>query len=214
MTLTDDVEPAINAKGFVLLGALKAPAPAQGGQFLLIGNAGPLMWETFIIDRTGPNDRLDRWTNETLQGIADDLGLLCSFPNDGPPWHPFQHWGEQTGHIFPSPLGIQIHKKYGLWFAYRAAFHLGEELEASAAPEVSACESCPDQPCRTACPVSAIGQGTYEVPKCIDHIRSDAGRDCLNLGCQARHACPVGREFVYEPAQARFHMQAFLKANG
>jgi hypothetical protein len=34
----------------------------------------------------------------------------------------------------------------------------------------------------------------------------------MSGGCLARRACPVGREYAYDPAQARFHMQAFLAA--
>jgi hypothetical protein len=32
-------------------------------------------------------------------------------------------------------------------------------------------------------------------------------------GCLARRACPVGQAHVYGPAQARFHMAAFLAAH-
>jgi hypothetical protein len=47
------------------------------------------------------------------------------------------------------------------------------------------------------------------VPACLDHIRSPAGGNCLESGCRARRACPVGQEYANEPAQARFHMSAF-----
>ena len=33
--------------------------------------------------------------------------------------------------------------------------------------------------------------------------------DCHGLGCHARSACPVGREWRYPGAQMRFHMAAF-----
>ena len=32
---------------------------------------------------------------------------------------------------------------------------------------------------------------------------------CMDLGCRARDACPVGRDYRYAPGQANFHMQAF-----
>ncbi len=35
-------------------------------------------------------------------------------------------------------------------------------------------------------------------------------RPCLSA-CPARHACPIGRDYRYTPAQARFHMQSFLR---
>jgi hypothetical protein len=28
-------------------------------------------------------------------------------------------------------------------------------------------------------------------------------------GCLARRACPVGKDYVYDPAQMQFHMTAF-----
>jgi hypothetical protein len=31
----------------------------------------------------------------------------------------------------------------------------------------------------------------------------------MNLGCQARDACPVGRKHRYSADQVRFHMAAF-----
>ncbi len=34
----------------------------------------------------------------------------------------------------------------------------------------------------------------------------------MDLGCRARRACPVGREYFYDPEQAAFHMRAFLDA--
>jgi hypothetical protein len=30
--------------------------------------------------------------------------------------------------------------------------------------------------------------------------------------CRARRACPIGREYLYQPEQARFHMTHFLAA--
>ena len=52
----------------------------------------------------------------------------------------------------------------------------------------------------------------YDVAACAKHIAAPAGRDCLTGGCLARHACPVGRDFIYGPGQAGFHMAAFLGA--
>jgi epoxyqueuosine reductase len=41
---------------------------------------------------------------------------------------------------------------------------------------------------------------------------TDAGSDCVSLGCRARQHCPVGLNYIYSPPQAGFHMRAFLKA--
>jgi hypothetical protein len=43
-------------------------------------------------------------------------------------------------------------------------------------------------------------------------VKSAAGSDCRERGCRARRACPVGSEFSYVEEQARFHINAFLRA--
>jgi len=48
----------------------------------------------------------------------------------------------------------------------------------------------------------------------ICHVASEAGQTCVTGGCLARRACPVGRAYIQTPAQAQFHMKAFLRAHG
>ena len=78
-----------------------------------------------------------------------------------------------------------------------------------------------EKPCLGACPVGAFGPredpeapAPYDIPACVGHIASPEGSDCMTGGCLARRACPVARDYVYGPDQARFHMQRFLKAQG
>ena len=100
-----------------------------------------------------------------------------------------------------------------MWHAYRGALLFAERLklpEQRSAP--SPCESCPDKPCLNTCPVGAFTPGGYDVAGCRAHIGKPEGSDCLGFGCLARRACPVGQDYLYEPAQARFHMQKFLDA--
>ena len=75
----------------------------------------------------------------------------------------------------------------------------------------SPCDSCQDRPCLTACPVQAFSQTDYDVPRCIDWLNSPGGKDCMELGCRARRACPVGQDYLYVPSQAHFHMEAFRR---
>jgi hypothetical protein len=35
----------------------------------------------------------------------------------------------------------------------------------------------------------------------------------MSGGCLVRRACPVGRAYLYDQAQAAFHMTAFLQSN-
>ena len=55
-----------------------------------------------------------------------------------------------------------------------------------------------------------IQNGSFDLDACVGHVPSAAGTDCRENGCLARRACPIGPEFRYPPAQARFHMSAFL----
>ena len=75
----------------------------------------------------------------------------------------------------------------------------------------SPCASCADRPCLRACPVGAFANGRFDDARCAAHLESGAGDACFRSGCLARAACPVGRALRYPPAQARFHLTAFLR---
>ena len=81
-------------------------------------------------------------------------------------------------------------------------------IEATPSP----CETCRGRPCLSACPVGAFVVGGYDVPACAAHLKSAAGADCMERGCRARRACPVGAGHVPGPAQASFAMRAFRRA--
>ena len=179
---------------------------------LLVGNAGPTMWQRFSAERDPAKDTLDAWSEEVLSALAGKLDARAFFPFDKPPL-PVQRWAARAGTVHTSPLGMSIHGDYGLWHAYRAAFAFGDEIPfAPAGSPASPCDTCEDKPCLQTCPVGAFSGSGYDVPACAAHITRPEGTDCVDLGCRARRACPVGREYVYEPAQARFHMTAFVRA--
>ena len=196
---------------------------------VLVGNAGPSMWAAFAA-ATGPKDRengpnpLDDWTRGVLAPVAGALGARALYPFDGPPYLPFQRWALNTGGVHVSPIGPLIDAEFGLWHAYRGALAFDVRIDLpDPGGRPSPCDSCAEKPCLGACPVDAFtlsgekggeGMADYDVPACVAHISSADGEDCLGGGCLARRACPVGRDYVYAPDQARFHMQRFLKAQG
>ncbi len=207
---------AIKREGFVPLGWFE-PEPndhvPSGARFLiLIGNAGPAMFERFSRERDPNTDLLDDWCREKLTAFAESLNARALFPFDSPPL-PFLSWARRGGAGHVSPLGLNIHPLYGLWHAYRAAlaFNVAFDLPTpSAGP--SLCESCEGKPCLHACPVQAFSGSSYDVERCVDHIVSPAGAACATHGCLARRACPAGKSFTYSSPQIRFHMKAFIKS--
>ena len=192
-------------------------AISSSGTVLLVGNAGPALWQAFATHgqmelETGDH-ALDRWTRATIDPIADAFGCRAVYPFEGPPYFPFQAWAMRCDDVHSSPLGILIHRRYGLWHAYRAALLFEARLGLAAfTPGDSPCDTCADKPCLSTCPVNAFGPDGYDVAACAAHLRTPEGDDCMARGCRARRACPVGIQFTYSPDQARFHMDAFERA--
>lgn len=217
---------AIEATGLLARGGfhpgtgegVPALADAQPTRTLiLVGNAGPAMWQAFARSRAAyaGDHALDGWTRARLAAVAERLGARALFPFTGPPYLPFQRWAMRAEAVWPSPLGLLIHPEYGLWHAYRGALAFAEEIELPARdPRPNPCSSCAQKPCLSGCPVDAFADRAYDVNRCSSHLRVAAGADCMQLGCGARRACPVGRTYRYAPSQAGFHMQAFLRSHG
>ncbi|MBO23021.1 MAG: hypothetical protein CMM26_11725 [Rhodospirillaceae bacterium] len=216
----DSLDVKLAAHGLIARGGFHPTSedglPGSPGSLVLVGNAGPAMWVAFDAARHayahGPNP-LDAWIVDVLGNVAETFGAAALFPFDGPPYLPFQRWARRTEPVHSSPLGMLIHPEFGLWHGYRGALAFAERLELSLPDTQSApCESCVDRPCLSACPVDAFTDDGYDVPVCVDHITSADSGDCMARGCAARRACPVGRKYAYEPAQAGFHMRAFASA--
>jgi hypothetical protein len=216
-----DIERDVEAEAFTPLGWFHAgdddgvPRLADGAScasVLMIGNAGPAMWQRFTAERASLSETMDEWSGAVLDRLAGRLGAHAHYPFARPPL-PFQRWAARAGTVHTSPLGMSIHAEFGLWHAYRGAFAFADEIALPDPPsQTSPCDSCADKPCLATCPVGAFTGSGYDVPACAAHLGSAHGKDCMDLGCRARRACPVGRDYVYEPAQALFHMSAFLRA--
>lgn len=182
----------------------------------LLGWVGGEQWDAFATSpeaADGEPNPLDRWSRRTIDAIAADLGSVALYPFSGPPWLPFQRWAQKAEPVSVSPLGILIHPDWGLWHSYRGALAFRERLILPPLPvRTSPCATCTAQPCLTTCPVSAFSGAGYDVDGCRAHISTPAGAGCLSGGCLARTACPVGAGYRYAPAQAVFHMRAFLRS--
>lgn len=206
----------VRRAGFTAFGWFAAEAsdhlPESARFVVVIGNAGPDMFRRFARERDPARHRMDDWTREVVGNLAGDLDATAVFPFDTPA-PPFLTWARRAraGHI--SPLGLNIHPTYGLWHAYRAALLFPVQFDL---PPMSAgthpCQSCAGKPCLSACPVGAFTGSAYNVNDCAAHLARPEGQACMDGGCLARRACPVGQAFTYAPAQAQFHMRAFLEA--
>ena len=190
------------------------PAKTQ----VMAGNLGSSLWPTFRAAPEGTDGALDpmnRWSARVIGEIAAGFGAMALFPFGDAPYLPFQRWAQRAEPVAPSPLGMLIHPRYGLWHAYRGALAFADRIDLPPRETLtSPCDTCVSRPCLSACPVGAFASGSYDVGGCAAHISAPAGRDCLEAGCQARRACPVGRDYLYETEQSGFHMRAFLAARG
>ena len=213
MTLTA-IRDALHAHGLMPRGAFHPDDDAlrDARPIVLIGNAGPDMWRAFSAARQPGPDPLDAWTRAVLNPLAVRFRGAMIYPFDGPPYAPFVAWARQAEAVYVSPVGMAVHPVHGLWHAWRGALALPDRIALpprSNAP--SPCTTCAGQPCLSACPVDALVDGGYDVPACTAYLRTPEGTDCKSRGCLARRACPVGRADRYGPAQAAWHMAAFLK---
>lgn len=214
-TAATRLEALLAPHGLEVLATL-APAPddalPDGARALaLVGPAGPAFWDVFRASpeaADGRPDPLDRWSRRVLDGVAARAGGSAFYPFGGPPWHPFIDWALRSGRIFASPVTLLVHPRHGLFVSFRGALALPGPLPAS--PAASPCDSCPDQPCRTACPAGALTPRGYDVPACHAHLDRPQGADCLS-GCLVRRACPVGRD-LRRAEQSAFHMNAFHRS--
>lgn len=218
MTFTD-IKSRVAITGLSVVGAFH-PTDADGtpegiSTLLLLGATGPEMWNTFqrspeAVD--GGAHPMDRWSQRVTEALSGELGATALFPFSGPPWQPFQNWAAKGEGAVTSPVAMQATSARGLWTSYRAALGFVETFELPA-PDLSApCTGC-DAPCLTACPVGAFANGSYDVPKCVRHLKSGAGEACLQ-GCLVRSACPYSQAINLPLAQRSFHIQAFLGSNG
>ena len=215
---------AVARTGLVPRGAFRLEESERTGALagvrtiVLAGMAGRDGWGAFAASPEagdGRDDPLDRWSRRLIGRLAREFGAKALFPFGGPPFWPFQQWARRAEPVHPSPIGLLIHPRYGLWHSYRGALSFREALEApepEAAP--SPCESCAGRWCLKTCPVGAFSGAGYDVAACVAHVKSPAGADCMGLGCRARRACPVGAGDACGPDQAGFLMRAFLRGQG
>jgi hypothetical protein len=222
----DQLSRRAEALGLAVRGGFH-PAPGElatalpgvsAGTLVLLGFTGSLQWPHF--ERSSEaldalSNPLDRWSRRMIGALAREFGAVDIYPS-GQPLLPFQRFSRRSEPVHPSPIGLLIHARWGLWHAYRGALVFEQRIElprvqpSTIESKASPCEACAAKPCLSACPVHAFANGSYDLDACVNHVRSASGAACREGGCLARRACPVGIEYRYVSAQARFHTEAFL----
>ena len=51
----------------------------------------------------------------------------------------------------------------------------------------------------------------YDLVSCRSYLATLSGQPCMIQGCQARLACPIGREHAYHGGLAQHLMRAFAR---
>lgn len=105
----EEIEGSLRANGLYILGhfsiadgeTVLSEQDDQPEAMALIGNAGSSIWPSFDAAREErPGLTLDRWTEETVGGIADRCGVKALYPFDGPPFSAVYPMGRQN----PDPV--------------------------------------------------------------------------------------------------------------
>ena len=224
MSLSGALDQALSAHGLRVLGGLDFAADEQvplalsrsAESVLLIGHRGGSIWPRFsqwlASQQPEPQNPLDTWSKAIIDDVAGRFAAKAVYPSDKP-YLPFQSWAMRALGLKASPLGLLIHPDYGLWHAFRGALLFDHVLGLEAVPfGAHPCDTCEDRPCLTACPVAAVSADVFHVETCRSHLKSGTGDACMETGCLARNACPVGTGYRYSPAQQAFHQRAFVRA--
>ena len=206
---------ALAAHGLILRGGFHPDGEQEfegAATILLVGNAGPAMWDAFAPHIDGDADPLNRWTESIIEPIAATIPRPRRVPlRRAPPAVPAMGGAGGDALSFadrpPDPPGIRP----------VARLARGASISPSSCRFRPGCKpralaiACDAKPCLSACPVGAFSYSGYDVSACASHIATrDA--DCNDSGCRARNACPVGGEWRYPEAQIRFHMAAFARS--
>jgi hypothetical protein len=212
--------------GLSLAGLL--PGAAAG---LVIGDGGPTFFRRFSTRaRAGacehhapadnrhsrqPHHPLDGYTTEVVPAAiaralagpgGDHVRFVVSYPFlAATPPLPIQRLGQAAGLPPAGPLGLQVHPRFGPWWAYRAFVALSAPLP-DEPPLAPVCPGCA-APCIAACRGQAVTAAGLAVGGCVAHRAADPA--CHHT-CDARVACTAGPEHRYPEDQLRFHMAASL----
>jgi hypothetical protein len=209
------IDAALADHALISLGGFQAAPddalPKGTRTLLLVGPRQPGFWPHLTAQPEWQDDApdpVDRWSRRVIGRLACDLGAKALFPFGGPPYRPFYTWALRTGRVWQSPVKLLVHDEAGLMVSFRGALALKAQIDLPP-PPASPCDSCADQPCRSACPAGALTGDGYDLPVCHAWLDRAAGADCMSSGCAVRRACPVSARHARMHEQSAYHMRQF-----
>lgn len=182
-------------------------------QLILVGNAGRALWTAVTRAGLCSADPIDdfsvatvrAWFAATLPGHRHTVLYPGSTPVG------LQAIGRLAGWHHATPFKLGILPGWGSWFAYRVALLADTALPSTPPLQVeSPCLGCAARPCIAACPAQAMADGEFALEQCVDYRRQPESH--CRSGCQARDACPVGREHRYHEDHLRHSYGVSLRA--
>jgi epoxyqueuosine reductase QueG len=202
----------------------------QARSLIVIGNGGGAFWEAFrryCDQRAGfleaESDPLDRYTMQVIEREVPPL--LAQHGLRGVLVFPFQfatepvsfmHLGALAGFGARSLLGVLVHPTYGPWIALRAAVVLDVWFDGPLVTPFDPCGTCIEKPCIAACPVGAVSERGWDVPRCTEHrinrVPLPEGGELCTDRCQARWQCAYGRAHRYPADALAYHQRRALDA--
>ena len=173
----------------------------------VVAHSGRHFWRAFkrSPEASLATDPVDTYARRALEGWARSLRpeariALYTDRLEGQ-YLPLGSLAEQAGLGAPSRLGLLLHPTLGPWWSLRAAAFLPHAFERPGPRLSSPCVGC-DAPCAARCHGRAVGESSVDLDRCLaTRLTLPACHD----RCDARLACVVGREHVFEPEQLVHH---------
>ena len=190
------------------------PDQYQAGSLLVLAHAGKKFWEIFSRKESegllATQDPVDNYSATLSEQVIDNhlegVSRQQLYPISECPIN-LMALGKAFGWHAPSPLGMGMHQKYGLWSAYRAVWWLDIDVPKSFLTKASdVCVSCQTQDCVSACPAEAITLAKNpNLSSCADYRLQ--GESLCASTCLSRMACPQASEHRYTDTQMAYHYE-------
>jgi epoxyqueuosine reductase QueG len=179
---------------------------------LVFGSGGGSLWDAFLADlRAEPRylseeqHPLDAFVRRAVEKADSLLGTIQRrwfYAAATAELHlDFRVLAQLAGLGGQSRTGLLLHPEYGLWLGLRAACFLDLPLSPSTPDSNDPCFGCPGF-CASACPGLAFSGGRWSVDACASF--KNQGDRCKG-NCDAREACPKGKEHQYSREEILYH---------